>query len=402
MIHPALGQKQLSRFSYHWFWGLRVDKTEDNTCYDDAVYLQENPEIRQKIIDQMNQVGEFLWLVRAVYWVCNIKQYRVNCYKCLSYTSLSIYQAEIKKMSKNKQIEIEQIGGFLVFITASILGGFLFESFRPGVFSPLVNWFRQRLEPFLSNEIKSYSRDIESSRLLSESNSSYDATSYSLVKGILKPTENAKDSDVINTDLINQRNILVTNEIIAEFELLGITANIGDRISLSDLKKSYKKQLLLKHPDKTGLNSTKECQDVMDAYKKIIESNYKKEGANHFWPGSNLYSSAFNERVEQEIMEWKKLRKEIDAFGEGVRVLGEEVHQTHLEVGQLLKDFLMMNARQQEIDAANGLPPLTDEEINGFIQDPDYFNKRKEDMAKKQVIDVSVTEQSTSLSIHRF
>ena len=62
----------------------------------------------------------------------------------------------------------------------------------------------------------------------------------------------------------------------------------------------------------------------------------------------------------------------------------------------------MMNARQQEIDAANGLPPLTDEEINGFIQDPDYFNKRKEDMAKKQVIDVSVTEQSTSLSIHRF
>ena len=391
MFYTVLGQQQLSRFSYHWLWGLRVDKQMTQTLYDDAVYLQKNPTVKTQIIDQLNVVGQFIWIFSAFYWIFNINQYRVNYYKFYAYVSLSIYQDEMEKMSKHKQEEM--ISGFLMLVAASALMATLLESLNPGVFNRLTDWFNQRLEPFLFDDIKLYSEevDIESSNLLEEPHSSYGSMQMIF-------SDNNKDGNKHekNTDLAKQPKIIVTHETIKPLELLGFSLKAGDYISLVNLKKAYREKLLLTHPDKTGIDSKKECQDVMDAYKQVIMS-IKKKGDSYSEMEKAGYSSTFDELVKEELMKWKELRKQVDeygekvrvygekvrvygekvgAYGEKVRVYGEKVDEINERVSKLSDNFIQISAWQDEIDAANGLPPLTDEEVQAFIEDPDYFNKK--------------------------
>ncbi|MDP3562490.1 MAG: hypothetical protein Q8R83_09980, partial [Legionellaceae bacterium] len=82
MHYPALNEKQLSRFTYHRFWGLQVDKTEGiKTLYQEAVDIKSDETERERLLGQVKWVSQLPWLLLVLYWLLNISNYRVNCYR---------------------------------------------------------------------------------------------------------------------------------------------------------------------------------------------------------------------------------------------------------------------------------------------------------------------------------
>lgn len=67
MSYLALNKTQLSRFSHHWFWGLRVDTPGDKTCFDLAMELQSDPSQPVAIVHQMQAMAQSFKIIQAVY-----------------------------------------------------------------------------------------------------------------------------------------------------------------------------------------------------------------------------------------------------------------------------------------------------------------------------------------------
>ncbi|MDP3562236.1 MAG: hypothetical protein Q8R83_08690 [Legionellaceae bacterium] len=171
MHYPALSEQQLSRYTYHWLWGLRVDKTEGmKTLYEEAVAIKSDEPERERLLGQVKGVSQLPWLVSALYWLLNISNYRVNCYRLHSYISLTIYEEELATFTEEDQVKIKSLGGFFARdLSAARLGYALSWSLisvnknppelltrKKSLFSIQSESFSESMTPFLPIEMHSY------------------------------------------------------------------------------------------------------------------------------------------------------------------------------------------------------------------------------------------------------
>ncbi|MDP3562235.1 MAG: J domain-containing protein [Legionellaceae bacterium] len=396
MVYPALSQNQLSRFSYHWFWGLGVDKSGVRTLYDEAVSLRSNIEERDKIIGRVVLYNELPWVLLAICWAANINNYRINCYKLYSYISLVIYEDEVVKLSAADRLMVEKVAGLLVMITTTALGLYLLNYFSlhgvGSAFERQSDWFMQRLQPYLPLDMKRYENtqkeDIEAN-FESSSSSSMQLTvkTYGAVN---------KSRAGAMPQVVEDYNLLVTTEIYDSLQLLGFSLNIGQQFTFRELKKAYKKSMLLTHPDKTGRDSMPEFLAVTSAYDQILEKITLGQDKQCMTSDFAAYLSKFNELVKkerafwkgelnfwkQELVTWREINNRLERLGEGIYLFGESIRETREQISQLSQDMDETKAILDEEDAIAGLPPVTEEEIQAVLDDPEYFNKKYAAMAE--------------------
>ena len=428
MKYPALSEKQLSRFTYHWFWGLSVDQHDSQkTLYNEAVALQNNDRDVARLWEQMRDAYQLSWFIHMLCWFFNINNYRVNYYKLHSYISLRIYKEEITGFSSANQNEINQLGGFFVLNLLMTKFG---RRLEPMLTSEEVSFFErqseiltQSLNPSLPTEISPFvMRDI---KIGEDIKSQKTKCPYSL--GTTN-THTDKEPHKFNFDKVEQHLITVTAEMIGHFHVLELPKCVGESFTLKELSKAYKKSALRTHPDKTRCDNTDKFNAVTGAYKQLIElgsAQITQEFRRHLAEFKKLVKDALDRwrKIEWQVYEYNsKAYKYIDgvdkisvmsrepredlnkltdafiddvkafldganaflddanAFLDGVNALMTEVHDVHEQVKTLLDILLSIiipmleEAKQHSLE--KGLPPITEEEIDGCLKDPDYFNNK--------------------------
>ena len=293
----ALGEQQLSRFSYHWFRGIEVDKGTCNTLFNEVLRLEENPLEVDRLQAQEDYVYSLLWIIQIAYWIFNINQYRENYYRLYSYHSYSYYKKELIKMPSSSVQNAQEISGFIISGLGLVL---VCRS----------EWFQRLINPYLPAGLqKNHFSGTEEDDLLNETNpTSYLSIPNNFSLSILNKEENKVDIKSSTSD-----DFLVIEEMLSLLMVLNIRVQSGIYYSFSSLKRAYNERLRETHPDKTHRDSKEEFVAVMDAYKKILSLVPER-------------SSLF-EKIQKELHAWKDLHQEIKEYNKRVEVYFKDVDQ---------------------------------------------------------------------------
>jgi len=346
----ALGEQQLSRFSYHWFRGIEVDKGSCNTLFNEVLILEENPLEVVRLQEQEDYVYSLLWIIQIAYWIFNINQYRENYYRLYSYHSYSYYKKELIKMPSPSVQNAQEISGFII----SALGlAFVCRS----------EWFQRQIKPYLPAGLqKNHFSGSEEDDLLSESNpSSYLSIPNNFSLSILNQEENKVDIESSTSD-----DFLVTEDMLSSLMVLNIRAQSGIYYSFSSLKRAYNQRLRETHPDKTRRDSKEEFVAVMDAYKKILSLVPER-------------SSLF-EMIQKELHAWKVFRQDISEYNKRVEVYFKDVDQFIESVHELKEsvgDF------KESVDEFKDLTNKYIKSASEFIEGVNEFGKLVTDGREK-------------------
>ena len=238
----ALQKKHLLRYSHHWFWGFRVDKPVKESLFDLATQLDSDAENRNKLEHQIETIGERTWLVRALYWLFNYKQYRLHFYQLQAYIALKCYQQGSEMLGEEDKRKVELDGAFwtdslrvVTQWTVVPLGTHVVRGF---------SWFYELAMPTLSAGIKYIKAPWEAA----------------------PPAEGAASPAPQSTT----GNFNVQTEMLSSLEVLGIIKQPGASLSVTELKKAYRKRCLETHPDKAGEASREAFIAVQEAYEGIL------------------------------------------------------------------------------------------------------------------------------------
>ena len=75
MDYIALNARQLSCLSWHWLFGIVMDRENTETFYDLSQFFEScTLEQRTKIIEDLDQMSQWPWIVRGLCWLFNIYQ----------------------------------------------------------------------------------------------------------------------------------------------------------------------------------------------------------------------------------------------------------------------------------------------------------------------------------------
>lgn len=394
MHYPALSEQQLSRFTYHWFWGLGVDQTEGmKTLYQEAVDIRADETERERLLGQVKWVSQLPWLLLALYWLLNIGNYRVNCYRLHSYISLAIYEEELITFIEADQEKIKSLGGFVAQdLSAGLLGHTLSWPLIPvnkkhpelltGKKSFLViqsESFSKSLTPFLPIEMRSHVLKFPYQRPKLDIESNYSSGVNSSSYALIQTTQHRGEWQArLDADVFETPQVIVTHEMLEPLRVLGLsrgmreqlTLGMGEQFTLKELKLAYKKSALRTHPDKTRSENTDAFNAVTKAFDKIIELiRLSKTSNSCLTPKFAYHLDVFNKSAQEELDGWRELRKDIKLAMNQVKEMDETI-------ADVLADFRWMNEVQAQLNTEAGLPPITDEDIEGCLKDPDYFNKK--------------------------
>lgn len=222
----ALSSKFLSRLSYHYIWGLGLDRKGCENFYDLLQELQSNAELLRSIKDDtnniLNKVGLIGFIVRSLYWIFNINHYRQNYHMLQAYYSWRKYEEGIIMFTDSDREQVDEQGGFILEQ----------QELEPSMARNLYNGVLMCVEPVKWCVVTPAVWCAGGIRMMFFKNESS------------SPLKEA----IISTDT----HFNVDKKAQEYLEALGIDAEIGSNFLVSDLKKQYKTLCLKYHPDKPG------------------------------------------------------------------------------------------------------------------------------------------------------
>uniref|UniRef100_UPI00105599A3 hypothetical protein n=1 Tax=Legionella yabuuchiae TaxID=376727 RepID=UPI00105599A3 len=134
MHYLALNQQQLSRFSHHWFWGLRADISCHYNLGNAAADLEKDVVLRQRCEEKIARIIQRTWIIRAFYWFFNISQYRTQYYQLQAYYADQLYKKGVIMLSETEQERIHAAGAFIVTTAAgSLVAKWLIPYLKPSL-----------------------------------------------------------------------------------------------------------------------------------------------------------------------------------------------------------------------------------------------------------------------------
>lgn len=322
MRYPALSEKQLSRFSYHPFWGLSIDKENTRNLYQEADDLDfwKSGFRRDNIQADIEWINQLPVILVMLCWMFNINNYRVKCYQLYSHLSLITYQAKITKLSQTERKSIEKVGGMIVSeIDDNRFGAYIKESFNEKnlgfVFERQAKWFFNRLKPYLPDDMIVYEEeeaDIESNPSQNDSSShtymqrTMHAASHNTSREQIEKSEEASDQNLLP--------IRIMEDMVSALRVLGISRAAGQTFTLGELKKAYKKLALKTHPDRTN-DTQVSFVVVANAYQEILEKiQSESEQQSNLTPEFAATLAKLDEQIEELRAKILELKHEKQAF----------------------------------------------------------------------------------------
>ena len=227
----ALNKDQISYYDYHWFWGLRLNKTvipNNISCLLKDLIIHE-----KRLLDLINQytsIGQRNFIVRFFYRLFNIDNFALNTHILAAAKAMNEGQLEPEKQnmqSKTSQIYTD---------------------------TPLWN-LRAKFANYVANIRKQFYPD-----------------GPSLQNGAQVAEEQADSiskSDKVNNQNIQTNEFMVDARMQSHLKLLNINKKNGDTILLADVRRAYRKAANegpYRHTDKGGSkNAFCQLTDAVDS-----------------------------------------------------------------------------------------------------------------------------------------
>ena len=239
MTYTALSQKHLSRISYHSFWGLNIDVSGRKNLYDAANELHLDQDRLQSISQEYQTINMRNSLVRGMYWLFNLKQYRSNYYLLQGYYSWRLYEDALLTLSGHIKTEAQNTGGFLLAkdyaITKQLPENLLTTLDQDGNGA----WFYKKIRRWFSKHLLNLGGEK------SMENNEIDPTTH----------------------------FTVTENMLPHLKILGLDSQVNNHIALVDIKEAKRKALLASHPDRNYGSiqpNTPTVQQIQEAFNKLL------------------------------------------------------------------------------------------------------------------------------------
>lgn len=263
----GVSQQELSRFRYHWFWGIRVAPAFGEDLGEVASALKRDEFRRKALEDSVERVARFPVVVRWLYWIFNIGNYRVNQYRLSSYWLLRLYeeemmQAGIMQLYEASSIGFSRMAGGILSIPGSLTRSFekLSQAIRSG-------WSSQ--SRIVSSESQTGAQDEVLSQAALES---------------------------------GEARILVGVGMLNDLACLGIVeVSVGSWLTQKSLKEAYRKRCLEVHPDRPG-GSHELSVAVNSAYERILTRQPESSSFVALWRDfQDVQDGISRLRAEQQV-----------------------------------------------------------------------------------------------------
>lgn len=342
MNYMGLSSKQLSRFSHHWFWGICIDKRQDDNLHLAALGLQQNPELRKAMDEKIQRINQRHWFISSLYWLTNYNQYRLNYYQLQGYWSLQLYN-KVQKMfeenmfQKTGPVEAGEIVAF------AVAGALAVKYLAPTVLSSL-SWFSNKIMHHISKKNIKAVPDTPEQK--------------TPAPGIPLPGVDVTPQQNTTRPIVPQpnNNFIIDENMLKNLRILGINSQVKESISFDTLKAAYKAARLRTHPDKTGGANSEAFVEVNNAYNQLIEQIHT-----NLLPATNSTSTRYNFfekideikkdladlRVEQELA--RKEMEELSADFKEISRRSKIQYETALAQNIELKAFLANAFPENEI-----------------------------------------------------
>ena len=261
----GVSKQTLSQFRYHWFWGIRVAPAFGEDLGEVALGLKRD-EIRRKALeDSVERVARFPVVVRWLYWIFNIGNYRVNQYRLSSYWLLRLYEekmmrAGITQLYEASSIGFSRVAGCILSIPGSLTRSFekLSQAIRSG-------WSSQ--SRIVSSESQTGAQEVLSQAALE----------------------------------IGEAKILVDVGMLNDLACLGIEVSVGSWLTQKSLKEAYRKRCLEVHPDRPG-GSHELSVAVNSAYERILTRQPDSSSFVALWRDfQDVQDGIIRLRAEQQV-----------------------------------------------------------------------------------------------------
>ena len=165
--------------------------------------------------------------------------------------------------------------------------------------------------------------------------------------------------------------------------ILGLQKNINDFVTIDAIKEAYRESCKRTHPDKTLRDTRAEFQAVSKAYKDISAFLEHKAGRS-----SADDSDIFGDRHEifaERVAKWNELLRSLrELYEENQRQIEKlkwqsaELERQDAEIRELSENLSVEQAvlERRAIKAGIAIPVLTQDDIEGYSADRDFFIKR--------------------------
>lgn len=302
----ALSPNELKRISYHWFWGLALDRQGYRTFYEDAILLSNNPVLQKQFMQQLIAINTLPWWLRGLYWIFNSNNCRTNYYKVYSMLSFKLYT----KLIQSQQYNNTAIDGFAVPLELL--------SSENNMLNQIASYFNQSSVPNAASVISNIQRIFYTPTV---------ETITHMMNWRFKEEDidNTSDTEVLSSDLHcitssspnnNQKKntasetICVTTIMLPHLHTLGLTTlNIGNEFTLEQLKKTYHQFARDNHPDKCKNNPAAATNFAAgnNAYTLLLNIIQRSTNEN---PAPLNMSGFFSKKFLDELDKLIKLAKE--------------------------------------------------------------------------------------------
>lgn len=331
MHYVALQKQTLSRFSHHWFWGLCVDKNQNHSLLDSALYLQLNPARREILESRVEVINQQYWPIRWVYWLFNVQQYRLRYYQLQGYWSLRLFEKGAPMFSENDHSAVKMAGVFIV-TTASMLA----IKTIPSRMKESLQWFSSKIRPFIANQ------NIRSVPESPESPESIEPIAIESTELISLALSQRNPQPVTSND-VGAAHFTVEPKMIAPLRTLGLPINVGDHLTLDALKLAYNKARLQTHPDKLRTEEHTAFVEVINAYETLLSLIQEQLiGLSH--ATSDSFQCGDVDSVRQQIA---SMREENETMFKEIRIMRQENEQMKIDAEQSRLELEQLAERRE-------------------------------------------------------
>lgn len=302
----ALNENSLKRLSVHFLWGLNADSSKEKNLYAHVLFLQSHPAqleiIKNKVAHFESYCGFIGENIRAIFWLLNWDNYRVDYYILRGYYAWQLYKEEIMMFSPSEQEEINKIGAFLAKESSN---------------SQAQKMMRSVVKPFkwVGNQV--YKRLWGKQAL------------------IITPSPDSSPSFVIDLEML------------PHLQTLGIIVEKNQMIANNILDSAYRKKALETHPDRNRGDRTQFdiVQNAYDTVKQMIAQRSDIFG----WKAMlDQNMEEFHQQADELSADFKNISKDYKEIAQDYKEIAQDYHDANKRMDRLIEELRQM-INDQEI-----------------------------------------------------
>ena len=221
-----LNRVALSRFNYHWLWGLRYNAVvQTNNLTARFAELRADNAVLCELWIQQASVNQYHFIVHVFYRLFNLDNYALNTYILVAYEAYVAHQSSVDK-------EIN-----MPFILQREEGGLNW-----------LDWARHRMYHFcnFNGLFRSSDHIANDNGVNAETDSDTSEDPGDRTWTVREAVAPIHQSDDIQ--------LTVRSNMQPFLSLLDLNINTGALLNLSDVRVAYRRKVLLAHPDRGGSN----------------------------------------------------------------------------------------------------------------------------------------------------